>query len=160
MCGTLLISFKININRQRFQVYTQLLTVLVLDNRHASLDWLRIRPKTFIFRTGYHIDCLTPPLAVIPAGSWYCPTCAGLNLGGQELPAAVPARRPAARSRRRVTPRRGGGPVIPRTSQLERIRRAVNDARLELEYRIGTVPSRQSCKKGMSQKNSFHPSFN
>ena len=35
---------------------------------------------------------------------------------------------------------RRGGNIIPRTSQLERIRRAVNYARVELEHMIGKNP--------------------
>jgi hypothetical protein len=82
--------------------------------------------------TGYHIDCLRPALATVPQGAWYCPTCAGV---GVDQAAAREQPRPPVRSRSRRRPAPRG--VIPRTSQLEGIRRAVNQARLELEYRIG-----------------------
>lgn len=41
--------------------------------------------------------------------------------------------------RERVAPPRRGGNVIARTGQLERIRRAVDDARVQLERRIGRI---------------------
>ena len=50
----------------------------------------------------------------------------------------VRTRRAPAR-RRTAGVRRGRRGVIPRTSQLERIRTAVEHARMELEYRIGRI---------------------
>jgi hypothetical protein len=33
----------------------------------------------------YHLDCLTPPLAAVPEGNWYCPHCTpGKELGDVE----------------------------------------------------------------------------
>ncbi len=41
--------------------------------------------------TGWHLGCLTPPLAEVPAGSWICPPCAGL---GRVAPAGPAPQRP------------------------------------------------------------------
>ena len=38
---------------------------------------------------GFHMRCLSPPLAAIPAGSWHCRACAGNN--GEDGMQAVPA---------------------------------------------------------------------
>lgn len=52
---------------------------------------------------GYHIGCLTPPLAAVPEDEWFCPLCA-------------PAQAPRLES---LTLRRR---VIPRTEVAERVR--------------------------------------
>lgn len=35
--------------------------------------------------SGYHLECLTPPLSDVPAGDWYCPVCAPV-MGGDSRP--------------------------------------------------------------------------
>jgi len=62
--------------------------------------------------SGWHIDCLTPPLSSIPRGDWFCPVC---QQEEPELPSnsaaervavqPVPAAAPAARSRVMTTKR-------------------------------------------------------
>ncbi|KXZ48232.1 hypothetical protein GPECTOR_29g136 [Gonium pectorale] len=37
--------------------------------------------------TGWHLGCLTPPLAEVPAGSWVCPPCTALGRAAPEGPA-------------------------------------------------------------------------
>eukprot|EP00090_Calanus_glacialis_P044296 TRINITY_DN7890_c0_g1_i1.p1 TRINITY_DN7890_c0_g1~~TRINITY_DN7890_c0_g1_i1.p1 ORF type:complete len:1656 (-),score=536.89 TRINITY_DN7890_c0_g1_i1:497-5410(-) len=97
---------------------------------------------------GYHTTCLDPVLQEVPRGQWFCPTCTGLGVGVADsqaetrpFPAASVSRqahvarsRTARSSSRRL---RSGGNLITRTGQLERIRAAVNNARLELERRYG-----------------------
>ena len=53
----------------------------------------------------YHHTCLTPPLAAIPDGEWFCPECVrnpGAPIGDQKTTAAAP---PGA-SRSKKAPRR------------------------------------------------------
>jgi hypothetical protein len=105
--------------------------ISILTNKPDFQPFFKPLLTSLCVLTGYHIDCLRPALASVPQGAWYCPTCAGV---GVDQAAAREQPRPArSRSRHRPAPRG----IIPRTSQLEGIRRAVNQARLELEYRIG-----------------------
>ena len=69
---------------------------------------------------GYHTTCLNTPLLSVPRGRWFCDTCARVS----DAPARVRRSRRTAESE------------ITRTGHLERIRAAVNAARLELERRF------------------------
>ena len=42
--------------------------------------------------SGWHLQCLTPPLTAVPRGLWFCPAC---HLLDPEIPATAPAPAPA-----------------------------------------------------------------
>ena len=42
-------------------------------------------------RRAYHTYCLTPPLAAVPEGDWYCPGCSAAAVAAAAAPAAAPA---------------------------------------------------------------------
>lgn len=80
--------------------------------------------------SGYHMDCLIPPLTEIPAGSWYCDNCFESETSEDDLAHvlaemnegfAVPETR--LRVRREIVPR------ITRTRQSERIRTTIRNRR-------------------------------
>eukprot|EP00117_Sycon_ciliatum_P046179 scpid110424/ scgid4350/ PHD and RING finger domain-containing protein 1 len=35
---------------------------------------------------GYHLDCLNPPLAAVPTGSWSCPVCSFIDTSNATPP--------------------------------------------------------------------------
>ena len=53
-------------------------------------------------RKGFHIDCLSPPLASVPAGQWACEECTPTGAGGASVPATEVA------ARRSTTPSHDG----------------------------------------------------
>lgn len=56
------------------------------DRRTAS-EWMKARPRGVFTRLlwagAYHLKCLAPPLAAVPEGSWFCPSCASAADCGQ-----------------------------------------------------------------------------
>merc|ERR1712050_11992 len=118
--------------------------------------------------------CLEPVLTEVPRGQWFCPTCSGLGVGGaaqtapvenNPLPAGRVVGRQTSISRSRIATSssrrlRSGGNLITRTGQLERIRTAVNNARLELERRYrrtlgrNTVERKGRVKRKVTKKKS------
>lgn len=97
---------------------------------------------------GYHTTCLNPMLPDVPRGQWFCPTCSGVVSSNQNVEELrpFPAVDPVRRYRRQNTSSssrrtRSGRSLITRTGQLERIRAAVNNARIELQKRFGSKPN-------------------
>ena len=41
--------------------------------------------------SGYHLDCLDPPLSAVPPDEWFCPECAPLRANPRLLAAEVRA---------------------------------------------------------------------
>ena len=109
---------------------------------------------------GHHTSCLTPPLPGVPLGRWFCPSCRQLGVGQGEQESAQLfdmaglqeriERTGTARRRggRRSSRRRRGGAEITRTGHLERIRRAVDSAREQVE---GGLSKRKVKKKRKSK---------
>lgn len=90
---------------------------------------------------GYHMDCLMPPLAEIPAGSWYCDNCFASDLSEEDDISQVLAEMESIvmpstrlRIRREVTPR------ITRTRQSERIRATIRSRRGNAAEPSGSNP--------------------
>ena len=72
--------------------------ILICDDSHIR------RPRVQCDKP-YHHTCLTPPLAAIPDGEWFCPECVrnpGAPIGDEKTTAAAP---PGA-SRSKKAPRR------------------------------------------------------
>ena len=55
---------------------------------------------------GYHLDCLSPPLAEVPVEDWFCPQCDGSQasaiISPRRAPLTVRVRRAVQRNRQRV----------------------------------------------------------
>ncbi|KAM7396487.1 hypothetical protein PAMP_019523 [Pampus punctatissimus] len=85
--------------------------------------------------SGYHMECLTPPLDAVPVEEWFCPECEANNRHSrgsaeevsdtESLPST--ARPATSRSQSRAA---GSTRVIARTQQSERVRASVNRHRI------------------------------
>ncbi|XP_045676934.1 PHD and RING finger domain-containing protein 1 isoform X2 [Phyllostomus hastatus] len=97
--------------------------------------------------SGYHMECLDPPLQEVPVDEWFCPECA---VPGAAVPRAdtdsvteeevsllladvVPT--PS-----RLRPRAGRTRAIARTRQSERVRAAVDRSRMSTAQNVQRVP--------------------
>ncbi|NWW84887.1 PHRF1 protein, partial [Rhynochetos jubatus] len=99
--------------------------------------------------TGYHIECLNPPLSDVPVDPWFCPECADLDVGGpegkdftseEEVDARVVDPVPStSRQRPHVQIR-----IIARTRQSERVRERVNRNRLTTAQQIQHTPNNRA----------------
>ena len=107
-------------------------TIVIIDEPETSCEVCRRGDREHLLLLcdgcdlGYHTTCLVPVLAEVPRGQWFCPTCAGQGVGGEEnqtVTRSLPEGRQAhvARSRtarsgsRRL---RSGGNLITRTGQV------------------------------------------
>ncbi|XP_068390417.1 PHD and RING finger domain-containing protein 1 isoform X2 [Eschrichtius robustus] len=96
--------------------------------------------------SGYHMECLDPPLQEVPVDEWFCPECAA--------PGAVPAADVGPVSEEEVSllladvvpttsrlrPHAGRTRAIARTRQSERVRATVNRNRISTARRIQHIP--------------------
>ncbi|XP_066599342.1 protein split ends isoform X2 [Prorops nasuta] len=115
--------------------------------------------------SGYHLECLSPPMQEVPWGTWYCPECAqnsqndaeSIEIDEDEVPDLMEEARRLGVSYGRI--RGGQAPqdrvnsnrMVPRTRQMERVRaniRANNRAR-QLENAIPFDPNQPSTSLGL-----------
>lgn len=95
--------------------------------------------------TGYHIHCLNPPLAEVPKGDWFCPSCTAATLKSDQRGKKRKASRPAPpgtlspakgkRQRRKsATTLTAAVPVAPKLWRLPQAREAFGPAALPIRY--------------------------
>uniref|UniRef100_A0A8D3CA73 PHD and ring finger domains 1 n=1 Tax=Scophthalmus maximus TaxID=52904 RepID=A0A8D3CA73_SCOMX len=85
--------------------------------------------------SGFHMECLTPPLDSVPVEEWFCPECVANNRHSRDSAEGVSdaeIRPSTARPATSRTQTRTGGPIraIARTQQSERVRANVNRHRI------------------------------
>lgn len=81
--------------------------------------------------SGYHMDCLTPPLEEVPAGDWFCSACSLLN--------RTTSRNEPIESR-----------LIPRTMHSERVRHNVETQRRQYTFIDIFDPDQPSTSSGFA----------
>lgn len=75
---------------------------------------------------GYHMDCLIPPLAEIPEGSWYCDNCFCSDTSEEDINQLIEEMEmEVGIPETRLRVRRVDAPRITRTRQSERIRATI-----------------------------------
>ncbi|XP_062245451.1 PHD and RING finger domain-containing protein 1 [Platichthys flesus] len=84
---------------------------------------------------GYHMECLTPPLASVPVEEWFCPECEANNRHTRDSVVEVSDTESLPSTAQPATSRhhpRAAGPTraIARTQQSERVRASVNRYRI------------------------------
>ncbi|XP_067850374.1 PHD and RING finger domain-containing protein 1 [Heptranchias perlo] len=96
--------------------------------------------------SGYHLDCLNPPLRTVPVEEWFCPECAINNpvdaveeIDDEEV-AFLIADAPQEPTTSRLRPSAGRTRAIARTRQSERVRANVNRNRITHAHQIRHVP--------------------
>ncbi|KAF7278248.1 hypothetical protein GWI33_008604 [Rhynchophorus ferrugineus] len=106
---------------------------------------------------GFHLYCLTPPLDEVPEGSWYCNDCGpsvNVNIDMEEIAGLFDDAEEHFGSHivlghRRPTSNR----LIPRTRQSERVRRRIQDSRIQRQRQsFGTSDAIPSTSSDLSTR--------
>ncbi|XP_003802850.1 PHD and RING finger domain-containing protein 1 isoform X2 [Otolemur garnettii] len=96
--------------------------------------------------SGYHMECLEPPLQEVPVDEWFCPECATPSTAPGTDPGSVSEEEvslllaDAEPTTSRLRPRAGRTRAIARTRQSERVRATVNRNRISTARRAEHVP--------------------
>lgn len=94
--------------------------------------------------SGYHMDCLMPPLTEIPEGSWYCDNCFASETSDDDITQVLAEMETFAAPETRLRVRREVVPRITRTRQSERILTTILNRRQENQRE----PARDSSMPG------------
>lgn len=79
--------------------------------------------------SGYHMDCLTPPIIDVPDGSWYCDNCFASEMSDDDITEILAEMETFTAPETRLRLRRDNVPRITRTRQSERIRTTILNRR-------------------------------
>ncbi|XP_030057148.1 PHD and RING finger domain-containing protein 1 [Microcaecilia unicolor] len=96
--------------------------------------------------SGYHMECLTPPLSAVPVDEWFCPQCEAENRPSNDADSlsdeeAIIPQPPVTPSTSRPQTNGMRTRAIARTRQSERVRASVNQLRIRTAQRIQHVPN-------------------
>ncbi|XP_058515574.1 PHD and RING finger domain-containing protein 1-like isoform X2 [Ochotona princeps] len=96
--------------------------------------------------SGYHMECLEPPLQEVPVDEWFCPECAAPGAAQAADASGVSEEEVSmlladvVPTTSRLRPRTGRTRAIARTRQSERVRATVNRNRISTASRVQHVP--------------------
>jgi len=111
---------------------------------------------------GYHLDCLSPPLAEVPVEDWFCPQCDGSQasalVNARRAPLTVRVRRAVQRNRQRVLKESGKRKTKKRQRTKGRVRgkgrRKMNRSRKKADS-VPTPRERLAQALGLQDKPSY-----